>query len=420
MSQDRALRAQLTRQLAHWRAAIVTIDDIDNFAAVEAWGRIERYLNLAIRRHLAATVERLRVEANGLTAQLANAQTIEQLKLVRTRLLAFRRLYVAVETIPDFYGDAINTRSSPKLGSILRALDLIAARSMESVLHQLGKQAPPVLTYIDKGLGASILRANVRLWDSGTLSPVAAIKITRHNLYRPTSLLHETGHQVAHLLGWTGEFMTLLRQGFARAVPHEVLEAWIAAASEIVADIHAFVHCGYAAVAALHDVVAADEDAVLRYIPGDPHPIPYIRVLLNVEYCRRMYGAGPWDDLAYAWRDVHQLGRAEPGTRAFLEYSDGMLPRLAELSLLHPMTAFGGRSIVELVDPAKVRPDALMQWSKQLGSALTTSPHWAQQEPIRLLALSGYEMAIAPQRAPEIAQQYEAWTQRVGDTVRAL
>lgn len=31
-----ALRAQLTRQVAHWRAATVTIDDTDNFASVMA------------------------------------------------------------------------------------------------------------------------------------------------------------------------------------------------------------------------------------------------------------------------------------------------------------------------------------------------------------------------------------------------
>lgn len=420
MERETALRQQLVRQLAHWRAAVVTIDDIDNFAATEAWARIEDYLQLAIRRHLAATVSRVRMEANGLQVQLNAARNIEQLEQVRARLIAFRKLYTAVETILDFYGDAINTRTSSKLGYILRTLDLIASRSMEAVLQPLGRPTPPVLCYIDKGLGASILRANVRLWDHGTLSPVAAIKITRHNLYRPTSLLHETGHQVAHLLGWTDEFMQVLYQSFGKTAPREVMQTWLGTASEVVADIHAFVHCGYAAVAALHDVVAADEASVLRYIPGDPHPIPYIRVLLNVEYCRRMYGAGPWDELGAAWRDVHPLSQAEPATRAFLEYSIGMLPRLAELSLMRPMASFGGRAITDIIDPARVRPDALARWSAQLGSALSTSPHWANAEPIRLLALSGYEMAVYPERAAEIAQQYETWTQRVGTTVRAV
>ena len=51
---------------------------------------------------------------NGLAAQLASARTLEQLHLVRRRLLAFRRLYIAVETTLDFYGDAVNTRDEPQ------------------------------------------------------------------------------------------------------------------------------------------------------------------------------------------------------------------------------------------------------------------------------------------------------------------
>jgi len=55
-----------------------------------------------------------------------------------------------------------------------------------------------------------------------------------------------------------------------------------------------------AVVAALHDVLAGDEAQVFRHIPGDPHPICFVRVLLGVEMCRQFYGAGAWDDLAAA------------------------------------------------------------------------------------------------------------------------
>jgi hypothetical protein len=290
---------------------------------------------------------------------------------------------------------------------------------MELVLQPLGRPVPPVLTYIDKGLGASILRAGVRLWDGGTFSPAAAIKITRHNLYRPTSLIHETGHQVAHLTGWTEEYAQGLRHELGPHAPRAVVELWEETASEIVADIHAFVHCGYGAVAALHDVVAAEETAVLRYVPGDPHPIPYVRVLLNVELCRRTYGAGPWDDLAAAWRNVHPLTRAATGVRTFLERSIDLLPRLADFSLRRRLRALGGRSISELVDPSRVKPEELKAWAAQLGSSVETSPYWAAAEPVRLLALSSYRMATEPENAHVIAEQYEAWTRRFGSVVQA-
>lgn len=414
MISERALRLQLARQIAHWRAAVATINDPSNFAAAEAWAAVEGDLDLALRRRLQETVNRLRAEADGLASQLSTAQSREQLLAVRKRLIAFRQRYSQAETILDFYGDAINTRTNPKLRAILHALDLIAGRSMDAALRPLGRPSPPVLTYIDKGMGASILRAGVRLWDGGTLSPAAAIKITRHNLYRPTSLIHEAGHQVENLLGWANEFAALLRHELASFAPVAVAEAWAATATEIVADIFAFAHCGYAAVAALHDVVAADEATVLRYLPGDPHPIPYIRVLLNAAYCRWAFGVGPWDDLAEAWTETYPLTQAHPATGDFLQRSVDLLPRLAELSLARPLRAFGGRSIVQLLDPARINPNALLAWARQLGPALYISPHWANTEPIRLLALSGYRMATEPEKAKEIANEYEAWMLRVG------
>ena len=284
----------------------------------------------------------------------------------------------------------------------------------------MARETPPVLTYVDKGLGASILRAGIRLWDGGTASPVAAVKITRHNLYRPTSLIHETGHQVAHLLGWTDEFAQALRPALLPHAPAEVVESWMETSSEVVADIYAFVHCGYAAVAALHDVVAAEESAVLRYLPGDPHPIPYIRVLLNVEYCRRMYGAGPGDNLASAWREVHPLQRATPATRKFLERSLGLLPRLAELSLFGRMRAFGGRAIVDLVDSGPGASRRAPAMGQAVGERVAQAPpHWARTEPIRLLALSGYRMAVEPEYAAAITQEYETWTTHAGSAVLA-
>ena len=66
MDDAAALRTQLSRQFAHWRAAVVTIDDADNFASTEAWTRVERQLGLALRQPLQATATSLRVEITGL------------------------------------------------------------------------------------------------------------------------------------------------------------------------------------------------------------------------------------------------------------------------------------------------------------------------------------------------------------------
>jgi hypothetical protein len=128
---------------------------------------------------------------------------------------------------------------------------------------------------------------------------VATIKITRHNLHRPTALIHETGHQVAHIVGWNEELAAALARGLADA-PAGVGDAWASWSSEVAADAFAFVHTGYAAVAALHDVVAGEDVPCFDTFPGDPHPVSYVRVLLGVEMCRQFYGDGPWNELARA------------------------------------------------------------------------------------------------------------------------
>jgi hypothetical protein len=408
-----ALRLQVARQVAHWRAAVVGLQDLENFASVSAWRGLERYLDVALRSHLQGAVDRLSRECDVLTAELRAATTAEQLEQLRRRILRFRTRYLQVETALDFYGHAINSRTTPRLAALLRSCDILATRSMEDVLVPLRRDVPPVLTYVDKGLGASILRAGLRLWDGGSLSPAAAIKVTRQNLYRPTALIHETGHQVAHIVGWNEELAAALSAALA-AEPPELAATWAGWSSEIAADTYAFAHTGYGSVAALHDVVSAESPTVLRFILGDPHPIAYLRVLLGVQMCIRFFGAGPWDDLGRAWIRVYPTSSATPEVRALVERSVPLLPRIAESCLLAPMRGFGGRALVALVNPIRVRPDALERLAHDAGPALFTSPHWLRQESLRLLALSSLRAATEPGRATEVAQQFEDWMFRLG------
>lgn len=413
----RALRIQVARQVAHWRAAVVTLDDLDNFASPGAWQGLERYLGAAVQGHLRLAIDRLRRQADVLEAQLRAAETAEELERVRRSVVAFRRRFLRTETALDFYGDAVNTRTNPKLAALLAGCDVLARRSLDAVLPPLGKPVPPVLTYIDKGLGASILRSGLRLWDGHTLSAAAAIKITRHNLYRPTACLHEAGHQAAFALGWNDELATALRRELASDPP--VADTWSSWASEMAADAFAFAHVGYAAVATLHDVIAGDPASVFALRPMDPHPIAYLRVLLGTQMCVRFFGAGPWDDLARAWMLAHPIRTAPAVLQELLAASVRQLPAIVDICLRRPMAAFRGRPLMALVDPARVRPDALEQLARDAGPALFTSSHWIWNECLRLLALSGYRAATEPERARETAEQFEGWMLRLGRGIEA-
>ena len=408
---------QLARQVAHWSLAASRLGNLDDLAAPEAWSRLESYLGVALRRYLTNIVERLQRKSKVLQAELEAVEDPAGVTAIQEQLLAFRRQYLRTETTLDFFADAINTRASIRTGAIMRACDILAQRSMSQLLDALGKPTPVVLSYIDKGLGASILKAGLRLWDGGSESPVAAIKIVRHNLPRPTALIHEAGHQVAHILAWNQELAATLESGLRKINP-DVAEIWAAWASEIAADAFAFVHTGYASVAALHDVVAGEKAYVFRMVPGDPHPVGYLRVLLGVEMCRHYYGAGPWDDLALAWTRQHSTQSAGSAT-SLLQASLPLLTNVVRLTLDTPMRAFGGRSLSTLLSPERVRPSVLEALERRLGSALYTSTHWIWTEALRVLALTGLRVATRPERAVEVLKQQDEWMSRLGGTLQA-
>jgi hypothetical protein len=412
-----AVRAQIERQVAHWCLAASRLD-LDDLAAPEAWKGLEQYLGVSLRRHLQGVIDRLREEAAVLTSMSRSAHSPSALIGLRRQLLAFRRQFLRAETTLDYFADAIGTRTNPETAALLRACDTLAYRSMAQVLDPLGQPTPVVLSYLDKGLGAAILKAGLRLWDNGALSPVAAIKITRHNLLRPTAAIHEAGHQVAHITGWNQELAAALSSGLAGA-SSELANEWSSWSSEIAADAVAFVSTGFASVAALHDVLAGETASVFRHTPGDPHPICYLRVLLGVEMCRSSYGAGPWDVLAHAWTVLHSIRRAPPETRRLLEDSLRVLPTVARVTLDMPMRAFQGRPLRSVVNPERVSPRALNDMAARIGPALFTSTHWLWTECLRILALTGLQLAARPAELGDILALQEQSMLRLGGGLRA-
>lgn len=399
-------RLQIERQVAHWVAAVDRLEGWECWAAADAWRGLEQYLGLTLRQNFASAIDRLRGQAAQLRTQLKSSLAEEELQNMQRRLLLLRHQFIKVETMLDFFGDAVNTRTSAKMAALLKACDILAEKSMQQILEQFGKKTPPVLSYLDKGLGASILKAGLRLWDETTINPVSAIKIVRHNLMRPTSLIHEAGHQVAHQLNWNDELSSILADNL-RSAPLEIVGTWTGWASEIAADVFAFVHTGYASVAALHDVLAGEEEFIFALRPYDPHPVSFIRVLLGVEFCRQFYGRGPWDDLAASWLDTHPLERAPGESRELLAQSLPLLPLIAEVCLQKPMTAFGRKTIAQCIDPQRVGPAQLGELEKRGGGALYASTHWVSTEALRITALTGYRSATQPAESEKYWKRQE-------------
>lgn len=400
------------RQAIHWQLAAKRLAKVDNLASQQAWQGVDYGISSILKETFNMSIEEVLNLANVLIASLTrgsdNAYTFRQLIQLRTK-------YTRAEETIHYYTIAINSRTNPSVSALLRACDVLCKRSMEEILTPLGKKTPPVMTYVDKGIGASILKAGLRLWD-GKISSVAAIKITQHNLYRPTAIVHETGHQVAHILNWTEELeqaVSLELSSFGSEVP-TAYAGWV---SEMAADAFAFVHTGYAAVAALHDVVSGKEHTVFAYQRHDPHPIGYIRVLLNIAMCRLFFGRGPWDNLELSFKATYDLNRSRSSAKETIEECEKALEVVVKILLTRPYNCFGQKSLSQLLPPERVSPKELERLEYLAGPSLYTSHAWITKECLRILALNGYKIGSTIKDLPALYQQQQDWMTRLGFAV---
>lgn len=407
---DTAVDRQAAAEVAHWRSAVDALADLDVVASPEAWASLEEYLQQGVRERLAGVVASLVLEARALERLADSGPGGET---VRRGVLRLRQRYVQAETVLDFYGDAINSRTNPTTRALLRGFDTLAGDSMAASLGRLGTPSPPALVYLDKGLGASILRAGVRLWDQAHPSPAAAIKLTRHNLSYPTALLHEAGHQAAHLTGWTTELGEALYEAVSPRSA-EAAELWRSWAGEVAADVHAFAQAGWAPVFALANVVDGATAEVFRIRFGDPHPFAWIRLMLNAALCRSWFGAGPWDDLAQVWWQRHPPDSAGPQVEQIVRASLAALDDIVDACTRRPMRAFRGAPLSTVLDPLQVHPAALRELERQAGPSLLTSSYLRRRYSLRILALLSTRAVLDPRNAEAHQRRLRAWVSDLG------
>lgn len=406
------LRSQVLRQLNHWEGAAERLDDFEATASPEAWASLERYVGVTLRGGLKEARDQLKREAVAVRGSFNAVRSRSELERVADQVALLRKRYLQTELLVDFYVAAVRARANPEVGLQLRACDVMADRVVRSALEPLTINVPPIMTYFTTGIGASILRIGTRLWD-GSLSPIAAIRLTYHNRFRTTSLFHECGHQFAGLTGWNEAFAQVVRTRLA-GERNEIAETVASWASEIAADSFAFAYSGYAAVVALSDVVAGRGAEVFRFMLGDPHPISYLRVLLGVEMCRRFYGMGPWDELATAWQQLYPVRDAQPLSGTIVTAVLPLLPGIVVAALLTGMPCFREKSLAELVDPQRASPAALREMECKAGGAAFTSSHWIWNECVRLTGLTGLRYATEPEKGAEVLRQQEEWMIRLG------
>jgi hypothetical protein len=333
---------------------------------------IERYLSEGrshMRRRVARYLAWLRTDGR-------NAAPREQQRHFTLLRLGF---HASLDEL-DLFADALTQRSEADTGVWLAGLDVAAQDALTPAAPFAA--LPPVVCYLDRGLGGAIRRARTRL-PTGGQSPAAIIRIPRERMIGfgiASSLVHEVGHQVAAMLGLVESLRPALQrmQERAPATERPAWAYWERTVSESVADLHGVARVGIAATLGLIGTVSLPARFVFRIVPDDPHPSPWIRVLLSCAMGQALYPHRQWAELAATWRAMYPPDALDAAPRRALDNLQVSLPRYVDLLVSHSTPAMRGRSLREILASPDRNPATLLAgfkaWQARPGLIEEVSP----------------------------------------------
>lgn len=327
--------------------------DVRRFLEHEAralLGRLERVRPFALSETMVAAASPSREARRAIDAYLFQgrdrlrrqvADFVESIDgepaLAQRRLALLRLRFTTALGQFDLYADALAQRSQRDSGVWLAGLDALAADALALPSHY---DAPPLVCYLDRGIGAAIRRARTRLPGGGT-NPVAVIRVPRERLVGSgiaSSIVHEVGHQAAALL----DLLPPLRAAFAGTR----WERWL---SEIVADLWSVAQLGVASVYGLMGVVSLPPAFVFRDGGNDPHPPPWLRVLLACALGETLYPHPQWRRHDALWQALYPLDAAAPAVRARLAPAADEAAAFADALLAQRPPALHGARLRDLL-----------------------------------------------------------------------
>jgi len=332
---------------------------------------IERFL-MRGRKHLRSLVWGFLRWLRSPASRWSDAQEAQR------RFTFLRLRFNRVVTHFDMFDNVITQRSENETGIWLSGLDVVSGDALRLPGYY---EAPPVICYLDRGLGAAIRRARTRLPGGGD-NPVAIIKVPRERLVGSgiaSSLVHEVGHQAAALLELVESLRTTLDQlANQRVAEREAWLLWKRWISEIVADFWSVARVGVASTLGLIGVVSLPRVFIFRLNVDDPHPTPWIRVKLSAAMGQALYPQPAWARLAALWESYYPLDGLPDEQLRLLRLLESTIPVLAATIMNHRPVALRGSSLQEALDIDQRQPSRLRalleQWRMEPKEMYETSP----------------------------------------------
>lgn len=237
----------------------------------------------------------------------------------------------AVERIWDFYFELFGQRQS-EYADWLLSCDRVALDCYKAVYTGLGGPrsvpAPPPFAYMRTGFSPATYRRGIPLRRLGRqINPFPLVKIPYHRLVNPWTLgalLHEVSHNLQNELGLEKLIpQTVGRRLLAAGMGREVAEQWMRWNRETFSDMSGLLLGGPAFLGSLMDVLGRSPRSTLAFVPGKPHPTPYLRPFLSVELLRRIGFGAEATQYQRAWSKLYPSTRGSTIPRAMLDtFSD--------------------------------------------------------------------------------------------------
>jgi hypothetical protein len=314
-----------------------------------------------IERYLITGRRRLRREVLDFIEWLRTAGKTTPPEAMQRKFTVLRLKFNTALAQLDLFSEIVTQRSEHETGVWLSGLDVAAA---EALGLPAGFEAPPILCHLHRGMGGAIRRARTRLPGGGE-NPVSIIRIPRERMIGygiASSLVHEVGHQAAAILGLVESLRAEL-QRMQQSAPAERASwrYWERTVSETVADFWSIGKVGISSTMGLIAVVSLPRFFVFRVNPEDPHPFPWIRVLLSCAIGEAMFPHPQWKQLAGTWEAMYPPTKLAPAASQLIAGLRATMPRFVKLLLEHRPPSLDGRSLGQLMPLAERTPARLAE-----------------------------------------------------------
>ncbi|ACM20577.2 hypothetical protein Geob_2223 [Geotalea daltonii FRC-32] len=335
---------------------------------------------VAIERHLSGKRLKMRAMMTGYLKWLESPEGRAASPSLAQRRFSFLRLrFIAILAQLDIFAIVFNQRSEHDTGIWLSGLDVFAADAL--TLPGKYYQAPPVICFLERSPGAAIRRARTRL-PGGDDNPVAVIQIPRERMIGggiASSLVHEVGHQGAALLDLVTSLRIELQKRKRNAGNDQIAwRCWDRWTSEIVADLWAVARLGVSATVGLMTVVGLPKPFMFRVDFEDPHPAPWIRVMLSCAMGQELYPHSQWQALAKNWEAFYPCEGLEAGRLRLFALLQKTMPEFVKWLVHYRPKALRGKTLQDALSNTDLQPARLgaiyKSWKEMPQLIKTASP----------------------------------------------